>query len=134
MTDLIEKLKEIEDLCALKGCSDEQIAEAEAELGMKLPEEFVRYAKEFGCVDFGSTEWNGLNVDGCSNIVYATKREKSVNDAFPKGFFVLEDYAIDCKLAIVNEKGAVYLLQRSKKKKLCNSISEYLDMCIERDD
>ena len=130
MSNIVDKLKAIPDLSALKGCSMQQVEEAQAELGLTFPVEYVEYVREFGCVDFGATEWTGLNIKGRLNTVEATKSEMSVNADFPKGYFVLENLGIDAKRVIVNEKGEVYLLQYEKKTYLCGSISEYLDMCL----
>ncbi len=130
MSNIVNKLKAIPDLSALEGCSMQQLEEAQTELGLIFPNEYVEYVREFGCVDFGATEWTGLNINGRLNTVDATKNEMSVNAYFPKGFFVLENLGIDAKRIIVNEKGEVYLLQYEKKTYLCGSISEYLDMCL----
>lgn len=131
MTDIISKIKSIPDVYAIEGCSEAQIEEAEKELNIKFPDEYIKYVRNFGCIDFGATEWTGLNILGRLNTVEATKYEMSVNEDFPKGFFVLENLGIDAKLIIVNEKGEVYLLQYENIKFLYGSISDYLDMCIE---
>ena len=130
MSDIVNKLKKIPDLTALEGCSIQQVNEAQSELGLIFPDDYVKYVREFGCVDFGVNEWTGLNVKGRLNTVEATKKEMSVNANFPKGYFVLENLGIDAKHIIVNEKGEVYLLQYEKKMYLCGSISEYLDICL----
>ena len=132
MMNIIDKMKAISDLCAIKGCTAEQIDEAQDELDIIFPDEYVDYVKEFGCIDFGSTEWTGLNIKGRLNTVDATKQEISVNPEFPKGFFVLENLGIDAKRIIVNEKGEVCVLQYETITHLCDSISDYLDMCIEK--
>lgn len=132
MADIVKKMKSIEDLYGIKGCSIAQIKEAQKQLDLVFPEEYVDYVREFGCIDFGATEWTGLNIKGRLNTVDATKKEQSVNAAFPKGYFVLEDLNIDAKKVIVNEDGKVFCLQHDKVKYLCESISEYLDICIER--
>lgn len=132
MADIVEKMKQIKDLCGIKGCSDEQILEAQEQLDLIFPKEYVDYVKEFGCIDFGATEWTGLNIKGRLNTVDATKREQEVNKAFPKGCFVLEDLNIDARKVIVNESGQVYYLQYEKIEFICESISEYLDICIQK--
>ena len=132
MASIIEKIKTIPDLGRSKGCSFEQIKEAQKELDMVFPDEFIDYVKAFGCIDFGATEWTGLNIKGYLNTVTATKQEKAVNASFPQSHFVLEDLNIDAKKVIVDEDGKVYILQYEKVTPLCNSISEYLDMCIEK--
>lgn len=132
MANIIEKMKSIEDLSGIKGCSDSQVKEAEKELGMTLPDEYVDYVREYGCIDFGATEWTGLNIEGRLNTVEATKKEKSVNSAFPEKYFVLEDLNIDARKIIVDESGRVFALQYDKVEPLCDSITAYLDMCIEK--
>jgi hypothetical protein len=132
MASIVEKIKKIPDLSRSKGCSFKQIKEAQEQLDMVFPAEFVDYVKEFGCIDFGATEWTGLNIKGYLNTVTATQQEKSVNSSFPQKHFVLEDLNIDAKKVIVDEEGKVYMLQYEKKTLLCNAISEYLDMCIEK--
>lgn len=132
MEGIVEKLKGISDLSAIEGCTVEQIREAQDALDIIFPDEYIDYVKEFGCIDFGATEWTGLNIKGRLNTVDATKQEMSVNADFPKGYFILENLGIDAKRVIVNEKGEVYILQYDKKNYLCKSISEYLDMCIEK--
>lgn len=132
MANIVNMMKGIPNLFGMKGCSDEQITEAEKKLDMKLPQEYVEYVREYGCIDFGSTEWTGLNIDGRLNTVTATMQEKSVNSAFPKGYFVLEDVGIDAQKIIVNEEGKVFILQYEKITALFDSIAEYLDSCMKK--
>jgi hypothetical protein len=132
MADIIEKIKKIKGLGRAKGCTFEQIKQAQASLGLIFPDEYLEYVKEFGCIDFGSTEWTGLNIKGYLNTVTATEKEKAVNDKFPKGCFVLEDLNIDAQMVIVNEKGKVFLLNHDQITPLCDSMSEYLDKCIKK--
>lgn len=94
---IVERIKEIEELCYVDGCSEEQINEAEKALGLRFPDEYVEYVKMYGCIDFGSTEWTGLNIKGELNTVEATLTERKYNESFPKKHFVLEDYHIDTK-------------------------------------
>lgn len=111
----------------------QEIKKAQIELNLIFPKEYVDYVSEFGCIDFGSTEWTGLNIKGHLNTVTATKKEKKVNPDFPKGCFVLEQLNIDARLIVVNEAGKVFHLQRNNIKQICNSISKYLDICIQRE-
>lgn len=132
MSNIVDKIKSIKDVSAIKGCTTAQIREAQEILDLVFPDEYIEYVKAFGCIDFGSTEWTGLNIQGRLNTVTATQQEKSVNNAFPKKSFVLEDLAIDAKKIVVDEDGKVYLLQYEKASPLCDSITEYLDMCIKK--
>ena len=132
MKGIVDKIKKIEKLYHAKGCTTRQLKEAQSELGVEFPEEFIDYVKEFGAISFYGTEWTGLNVDGYLNVVESTKQERKLNSAFPIDCFVLENQAIDGVITAVDEKGHVYTVQYDKKSLLCNSISEYLNICIAR--
>ena len=67
--NIIDKIRSIKDLTYTDGCSEEQIKEAEDELELKFTTEYREVLKEFGCVDFGHTEWTGLNIDSELNVV-----------------------------------------------------------------
>ena len=132
MKGIVDKIKKIEKLYHAKGCTTRQLKEAQSELGIEFPEEFIDYVKEFGVISFYGTEWTGLNVDGYLNVVESTKQERELNSAFPTDCFVLENQAIDGVITAVDEKGHVYTIQYDKKNWLCDSISEYLNICIAR--
>lgn len=132
--NFIEKIHAIPNLCHLSGCKTNQIKAAQKELDLEFPDEFIDYVKEFGAISFLGTEWCGLNVEGYLNVVDATKSERELNKDFPKGFFVLENQAIDGILIIVNAKGDVYSYQKGNSPILvCHSISEYLDICLKNE-
>ena len=62
--NIVDKIRLINDLCYIDGCTDVQVEGAEKLLDLKFPREYIDYVKEFGCIDFGSTEWTGLNFEG----------------------------------------------------------------------
>ena len=134
MSDIVSKMKLIEDLGVMEGCTEEQVAEAQQALGLTFPPEYVAYVREFGCIDFWGTEWTGLNVGGMFNTVAATLQERELNPDFPANMFVLENLYIDSKVAAVDEAGKVYLVQYSSCSELCDSISAYLELCVDRKD
>lgn len=129
---IIDEIKNIPNLYHVKGCTTSQIKEAQKELGIIFPEEFIDYVKEYGAISFYGTEWMGLNVEGYLNVVEATRQEREMNDHFPKDCFVIENQGIDGLVAVVDEKGLVYNLQYDKKEFICNSLSDYLRMCGNR--
>lgn len=133
--NIIEKIKNIPNLHHLKGCTDIQIEEAQKELNLKFPAEYVEYVKAYGVISFYGTEWTGLNVNGYLNVVETTKEEKSRNKDFPNDCFVLENLGFENVLTIVNEKGNVFTIQIGKSPvSVCNSLSEYVDICVKRND
>ena len=131
--NIIEKIKKIDDLNIISnnGASEEQILRAEKRLELKFPEEYKNYVKEFGAISFLGNEWTGLNIDGYLNVVNMTEEERALNEFFPKKYFVIENIGVDRMLIISNEKGEIYTIQYNKIKFLCNSLSEYLDICLD---
>lgn len=132
MSKLTDKINSIPNLLSTGGCTNEQISEAEKKLNLTFPEDFIEYTKNYGVISFFGTELTGLNVDGYLNVVDATLQEQKNNNNFPENYFVLENLYIDGILAVSDESGKVYSLQYDKKELLCNSFSEYLDLCIKR--
>ena len=132
MSNIVEKIRKIDGLYHAKGCSLQQVNEAQSKLNITFPEEYIDYVREFGVVSFYGTEWTGLNVEGELNVVEVTEQERSLNDRFPKECFVLENLGIDGVLIICNEKGQVFSIHFNEVKKICDSVSEYLDECIAR--
>lgn len=132
MEAIINKIGKIEKLFHARGCTEEQISEAESTLGFSFPEEYVSYVREYGAISFFATEWTGLNVGGRINVVSATQQEREFNQDFPKDCFVLENQGIDGIITAADTDGKVYSIQYEKKSLICDSISEYLDQCIAR--
>lgn len=132
MSSIIEKIKTIEKLYHAKGCTYKQIKEAQAELGITFPEDYMDIVKEYGAISFYGTEWTGLNVDDYLNVVSVTKQEREMNSSFPSDCFVLENQGIDGLIVICNELGEVFSFRYSKIEKIHDSIASYLDECIKR--
>lgn len=133
MGSIIEKIKALPKLYHFKGCTQEQVNEAEQALNLQFPQEFIDYVREFGAISFYGTEWTGLNVDGYLNVVDATNDERELNSNFPTNCFVLENIGIDGILVIVNPRGQVFAFQYGNIEFLTATISEYLDECKKRD-
>jgi len=129
---IVEKLKGVEKLYHGTGCKTSQVKEAQDALGLEFPEEYIDYVKEFGAVSFYGTEWTGLNVEGYLNVVDATRQERSLNPSFPEDCFVLENQGIDGILTIMSQSGKIYELQYDKSTFLCDSLLQYLELCVQR--
>ena len=57
---------------------------------------------------------------------------KALNEVFPEKYFAIENLAVDGIIIISNEEGKIYSIQYDKKELICNSLSEYLDICLKR--
>ena len=132
--NIVEKIKKMKDLDINPkgGASKEQIERAEKRLNLKFSEEYKEYLKEFGAISFFGNEWSGLNIDGYFNVVNMTEDEKALNESFPKKHFVIENIGVDSIFIISNEDGKIYSIQYDKIEFLCNTLSEYLDICLKR--
>lgn len=132
MKTIIEKINTIENLYHAKGCTYKQIKDAQERLEITFPDDYIDILREYGAISFYGTEWTGLNVDDYLNVVSVTKKEREMNSSFPSDCFVLENQGIDGLIVICNEAGEVFNLQYSKIEKIHDSISSYLDECIQR--
>ena len=132
MSEIVELIKSIPDVAYIEGCTDEQIAEAEKELGLKFPQEYIDYVKEFGCVDFFGHEFTGLNVIGRLNVVQATKKEKRVNEYFVDDLIVLENVGIDAIVICISIDNVVFRVCYDKIEKIADSLSGYVNDCLKK--
>ena len=129
---IVSEIEKVPNLYKAKGCNTRQINQAQKELDIIFPEEYIDYVKRFGAISFYGTEWMGLNVDGYLNVVNATKQERKLNESFPLDCFVVENLGIDGIVTVSDEKGIIYSIQYDKKERICNSLSEYLSICLKR--
>ena len=132
MKTIIEKINTIENLYHAKGCTYKQINDAQEELGITFPDDYIDILREYGAISFYGTEWTGLNVDDYLNVVSVTEKEREMNNSFPSDCFVLENQGIDGLIVICNEVGEVFNLQYTKIEKIHDSIAGYLDECMQR--
>lgn len=132
MCNIVEKLNMVPGLLHLTGCNTSQVKAAQKALNIVFPDEYIEYVKGFGAVGFYGTEWTGLGMEGSLNVVEATQQERRIDKSFPANAFVVENIGIDGQLTLMDESGKIYAYQRGVKKLLCNSLMEYLDLCIAR--
>lgn len=132
MRNIVKKINSIDKLFHANGCSQEQIDTAQKELNLSFPQEFIDYVKAYGAISFYATEWKGLNVDGYLNVVESTKEERRMNATFPDDCFVIENLGIDGIITVVDKNGKVFNLHYENKDLICDSLSDYLDICIDR--
>lgn len=132
MKNIVDEIRKVDKLYHAKGCTLEQVHNAERELGLKFPKEFTEYVMEFGVISFYGTEWTGLNVEGYLNVVEATLQERDLNNEFPKDCFVIENQGIDGIITVVNQEGQVFIVQNNYKKMIGESLEDYLEICKAR--
>ena len=123
-TDII---KEYEDFTAVGGASNEQIKEAEEELGLKFSKEYKEFLKEYGAACANGHEFFGLCESKRLNIIDATLKAKKKNEAISDELYLIEDMGIDKILTWQNEKGELFqTVGRGEPVKLEVKLCEYV--------
>lgn len=126
MSNLENTINSIPKLYKAKGCTTEQIRKAEKELNLKFAGEYVKYLKGYGAISFYGTELTGLNVDDYCNVVSITIQEREYDKEFPLDCIVIENTGFEGLLVLQSEDGSIYNWSRREKKKIFNSLTEYI--------
>lgn len=132
MSNIVNKIKKIPNLYHSKGCTTTQIKDAQNKLEVEFSEEYIEYIKAYGAISFYGTEWTGLNIDSYLNVIEVTKQERELNNYFPRDCFVIENQGIDGLIIVSNQEGHIFGLKYNKKELICESLSDYLEICIDR--
>lgn len=133
MNDIINKINGIKKLAHIKGADKQTIEEAEVILNITFSEEYIKVLGEFGAISFFGTEWNGLNIDGNLNVVVSTIEARQLYDNFPIDKYIIEDLHFDNFLILSDSNGKIYEWTPTSEKMIYNTLSEYLDECIQRE-
>ena len=86
-------LNNLPGLTRLKGASQEQIRDAEKQLGLKFSNEYREYLAEFGHITVMGIEITGI-VDPkykYINVVDVTKKEWDLNPNVPHNMYVIQN-------------------------------------------
>lgn len=126
MQNLENVINSIPKLYKTKGCTDEQIFEAEKELNLKFADEYITYLKTYGAISFYGTEITGLNVDEYVNVINVTLQEREIDKEFPLDCIVIENTGFEGFLVLQGEDGSIYNWSKGKRVKVFNSLNEYI--------
>jgi len=130
MHNIIKTIEKKFKLYRTKGASNELIAEAERQLGLRFADDYKKYLSLFGAISFGSTELTGLNINSYANVVSVTLKEIQRNKSFPKGSIVLENTGMEGLLILQKEDGEVYEWIDGEKRATFPSLNAYLESKI----
>lgn len=109
-----------------KGVSDQEISVAEQKLGMSFPKTYREILSTFGSVDIGSDEIFGLGVEGYSNVVETTLKERDLVKGELDSYIVIQNLGIDGILIVVDKNDNVYEYKNGDFKNLLSSTAEYI--------
>lgn len=100
-----------------KPASEEQIKEAEAELDLKFPRQYVDYLKTYGSITYDAREFTGLNTNPGTDVVAVTKSFRE-STKLPPNLFVIEPSFGDGPEVVCDQQGKVFEWHWDGKPKL----------------
>lgn len=125
--NIIDIIKSLENMISTGAASEEDILEAEKELGVSFAEEYKVVLAEFGSILADEIELVGIAKSQNRNVIAVTKRERECNVLVPKNLYVVENLGIDGIIIWQDEKGAIYQSSPNKKpERVYNSLAEYI--------
>ncbi len=101
-------VKDYEDFTAVGGAQDEQIKNAEEELGLKFSKEYKDFLKEHGAACANGHEFLGICESKRLNIIDATLKAKKKNETVSDDLYLIEDVGIDKILTWQNADGKLF--------------------------
>ena len=88
--------------------TENDIAQAEQELGINFSSEYIEYLKEFGSVSYFGHILTGISPYPGINIVIVTKEEHKNNPMVEKDYYVIEQAHIDGIVIWQNYSGDIF--------------------------
>ncbi len=126
---ITELMNEIPSLEHLDRATDEEVKQAEIQLGCKFAEDYKEYLKHFRLASWDGTEFTGLSRTNRLNVVDATKRVKAKFASVPDNFYVVEFLNIDDVIVWQSSDGSIYQsVLNQKPVKIANSLADYIHM------
>ena len=124
---IVEVIKALPELIALKPATFEQINDAENELKLHFAEEYKDYLKEFGSIIALGFELSGIAKSAHRNVVSLTKQERELNPKVPCTMYVIENTCIDGIIIWQDTDGLIYKTRPNGKPVIiANSLAEYV--------
>jgi len=126
MSEIIEILKNAPEYIGGAGRTEEEINNAEQQLGIEFAPDYKSYLKEVGLACFDGHELTGICKSTRLNVVDVTVNQRKV---FPEAssWYVIEETNVDGIVIWQHTSGELYCtIPGSKPKKICNSLKEYV--------
>ena len=141
MSKLVALLSHVPGAIFSEGVSEEEIIHAEEELGLRFPDDYRQYLKEFGTVSFYhphrthmmfDAEWTGVNTEQkYRDVVITTLEERKRYPDFPHNAFVIENMGVPGMSVICDTEGNVSLMMMGVARWTVD-ICKYAQTCQER--
>lgn len=127
MNDIINVINSKDGVIHGKETNENEIKQAESELGLRFADDYRNYIKQFGCMVIGSREFTGISLQENYNVVSITTAQRRNNKDISKNWYVLEQLNIDGIVIWQSSDGEVFqTYPNSNPEKIANSLSEYI--------
>ena len=127
--DIIKTMQEYSDLISGVGVSEEKIQNAETSLQLQFSDEYRKYLTVFGIAAVNGHEFTGICESQRVNVTNVTFTERNRMPTARAEWYVVEQANIDGIVIWQSSTGEVYqTIPNGLPIKLCNSLSEYLDL------
>lgn len=127
MKKIVDLINSLPEMLPLKSATEEQINEAEQQLGVRFADEYKEYLKAFGAVIADGIELTGIAKSEHRNVVSLTKKERELNSKVPNTMYVIENTCVDGIIIWQDTEGVVYQTSpNTEPAKIASSLYEYI--------
>lgn len=127
MSEIIDVIKQLDNLLALKPATEEDIRNIEAELSLKLADEYKEYISTFGAVLADGVELTGFSKSKNRDVVHVTQQEWVANNRIKHSLYVVENVGIEGLIIWQDAFGSIYESRPNHEAyKIADSLAEYL--------
>ena len=127
MNDIIKVINSKDGVIHGKETNENEIKQAELELGLRFADDYRNYIKQFGCMVIGSREITGISSQKNYNVVSTTKAQRNYNKNIPENSYVIEQLNIDGIIIWQSSNGEVFQTSpNTAPMKIADSLVEYI--------
>ena len=127
MNDIIKVINSKDGVIHGKETNENEIKQAELELGLRFADDYRNYIKQFGCMVIGSREITGISSQENYNVVSITKAQRNYNKNIPENSYVIEQLNIDGIIIWQSSNGEVFQTSpNTAPMKIADSLVEYI--------
>lgn len=95
MDSIVDIIAQKAKLFHREGVPEQDILQAENELGLQFAKDYKEYLAKYGVVSYENHELTGICPFPRLNVVYVTKEERQFNPFVPKCYYVIEQANMD---------------------------------------
>lgn len=127
MSIIVDAIKSMPDYIGSNGRTDEEIKQAEKELGVSFAKDYRKYLEAIGLACFDGRELTGLTKTARLDVVSVTKEQREKFGKSTSSWYVVEEANIYGIVIWQSSDGTVYeAAPNSKAKKIADSLAEYI--------